>query len=67
MSEAKKTHRITLGKHSEEVTATQLADLKKVHGRRFSEYEVSELPAQPAEPSQGPVAAEKPAKKEKAE
>lgn len=49
MSDAKKTHVLTLGKHSEEVTEAELADIKKTVGeRRFGEYTVS--PIQPAKP-----------------
>lgn len=49
----KKTHTLTLGKHSEEVTEAELAATKKTLGdRRFAEYTVT--PIQPAKPADVP-------------
>jgi hypothetical protein len=57
-----KTHRLTLGKHSEEVTKDELEVLKKAYGSRFAEYSVEELhvakPADVATPTK-PEKAEK--------
>lgn len=59
MANAPKTHKLTLGKHTEEVTAEELANLQKaLPARAFSQYEVSEL--QPTKPADLPA-------KEKAE
>ena len=53
MADAKKTHLLTLGKHSEEVTEAELDSLKKAVGsRRFAEYSVT--PLQPAKPADVP-------------
>lgn len=52
MSDAKKTHSLTLGKHSEEVTEAELTGIKKTLGRRFDEYTVSVL--QPVKPADVP-------------
>jgi hypothetical protein len=40
---ADKTHKLTLGKHSEDVTDEELAVIKKRLGARFAEYEVEPL------------------------
>ncbi len=43
MSEHDKTHKLTLGKHSEKVTAAELEAIKQATGTRFADYEVAEL------------------------
>lgn len=58
MKDAPKTHKLTLGKHSEQVTEQELAAIKTRTGRNFSEYEVTEL--QPKAPAE--LAPNKPAK-----
>ena len=64
MAEApKKTHLLTIGKHSEEVTQDELDGIKKAVGAtRFTEYTVSPLqPAKPADVPSTPAKGLKPA------
>jgi len=63
MSDTKKTHKLTLGKHSEEVTEAEMASIKETVGvRRFAEYTVTSIqPAKPADVPSTPAKALKPA------